>query len=124
ILYAVSDKGGLFHLRPIFRDGALVDLKLLRAAPLRELKTDQPLRRKRTDAEGLTIAPGSAAADTELLISFERFPRIVRYRTDGYQRDNFGGVAHLRGSGYFLVSDNNDLFVQRALLMYFELVEE
>jgi hypothetical protein len=87
-LYAVSDKGGLFQLRPVFRDGALIDVKLARAVPLRELKTDQVLRRKRADAEGLAIArTGAPGRNAELLISFERFPRIVRYRADGYALD-------------------------------------
>jgi hypothetical protein len=253
-LYAVSDKGGLFHLRPVFRDGVLVDVKLSRAVPLRELKTDQPLRHKRADAEGLTITRRNNARGSgpELLISFERFPRIMRYRPDGYaigelalptpladasayvdenrmlesvcydprygvltmpelalkneapgynrlysltgkswrypqdqnrvvalaclgngevlvlendfgihfwrsqislkrtrltdstpadmplqiqtlftldagegyQIDNFEGIAHHRGKRFFLVSDNNDLFLQQTLLLYFELVEE
>jgi hypothetical protein len=253
-LYAVSDKGGLFHLRPIFRDNVLVDVKLSRAVPLRELKTDQPLRHKRADAEGLTITRrnNGRGSSLELLISFERFPRIVRYRPDGYaiaelplppplanpkayvdenrmlesvcydpqygvltmpelalkneapgynrlyslagkswrypqdqnrvvslaclgngevlvlesdfgihfwrsqislkrtrlsdststdtplqvqtlftldagegyQIDNFEGIAHHRGKRYFLVSDNNDFFLQQTLLLYFELIEE
>lgn len=86
VLYAISDKGALFHLHPMFRDGILVDVKLSRAVPLRELKTGAPLRYKRADAEGLTIIRrgDGRSSGTELLVSFERFPRVVRYRTDGY----------------------------------------
>lgn len=86
VLYALSDKGALFHLHPIFRDGVLTDLKLSRVAPLRELRTDRPLRDRRLDAEGLDIRRGRNGRkdDAELIVSFERDPRILRYRPDGY----------------------------------------
>jgi hypothetical protein len=42
----------------------------------------------------------------------------------GFQIDNFEGLARHRGNRFFMVSDNNDLFVQRTLLMYFELLDE
>ncbi|OGI66648.1 MAG: hypothetical protein A2W18_01725 [Candidatus Muproteobacteria bacterium RBG_16_60_9] len=86
VLYAISDKGGLFHLHPIWRDNVLVDVKLSRAVPLRDLATGKPLQDRHADAEGLDILPNPSgrAADTELIISFERYPRIVRYHTDGY----------------------------------------
>ena len=85
ILYAISDKGALFHLRPVFDGNTLVDVKLLRAVQLRELHTDEPLRAKRADTEGLDILHGRnrRKQDAELLISFERYPRIWRYRPDG-----------------------------------------
>jgi hypothetical protein len=85
ILYAISDKGFLFHLRPIFKNGVLTGLKLLKAVHLRELGSDKPLAASRIDSEGLDILNGRnrRKGDAELLISFERFPRIVRYRTDG-----------------------------------------
>ncbi len=86
VLYALSDKGVLFHLHPIFRNGALTNLKLSRVAPLRELRTDRLLRDRRIDAEGLDILRGRNGRrdDAELIVSFERQPRILRYRPDGY----------------------------------------
>jgi hypothetical protein len=254
ILYALSDKGYLFHLRPSFHHGALVGLKLLQAVRLRELGSDKPLRWDRADAEGLEVLHGrnGRQGDAELLISFERTPRIVRYRPDGHalaayplpsplndaasyqggnkmlesvcqdprlgiltvpelplkneeagmtrifrldgrswryplpdrhritdmsclgngrvmllesnienvlghltvalkiatlplnpapdkpvpvatvvrfdtqkghQLDNFEGLAHHRGNRFFMVSDDNDLFIQRSLLMYFEVLD-
>lgn len=254
-LYAVTDKGGLLHLHPVLRDGTLVDVRLSRAVPLRDLKTDQPLRYKRADSEGVALLHQNNGRknDTQLLISFERFPRVVRYRPDGYaivehplpapldnakayrqenrmleavchdsrygvltmpeeplkreapgynriyslngkswryplpeqnrvvslvcrgngevlvlesdfglhfwrsqvtlkrarltdvapadtpletqtlftlnagegyQIDNFEGIAHHRGKHYFMVSDDNDFFLQRTLLMYFELLDD
>lgn len=255
ILYAISDKGFLFHLRPVFENGTLIGLKLLKAVHLRELGSNQPLQGLRVDAEGLDILKGRNGhkGDAELIISFERFPRIVRYRPDGYaiseyplpaplndakvyqnpnkmlesvcidpqlgiltvpevplkgerpgytrlfnldgrswlyalaeqsrisdmdclghnrvmilesnfrgalgrlkvslkvvtltpapssstpaqvetvvtldtdkghDIDNFEGLAHHHGNGFFMVSDDNDLFIQRSLLMYFEWLDE
>lgn len=85
VLYAISDKGVLFHLRPVFDGNQLTDVKLLRALPLRELNAEQALRGRRADTEGLDIVHGRNGRkhDAELLVSFERFPRIWRYRPDG-----------------------------------------
>ncbi len=86
ILYAISDKGVLFHLQPVFENGALTGLKLLKALHLREADSNKPLKGTRADSEGLDILSGrnGRKGDAELIVSFERFPRIVRYRPDGY----------------------------------------
>ncbi len=254
ILYALSDKGVLFHLRPVFLRGELTGLTLLHAVALRDPGTGMPLRGRRNDAEGLDIFNGrnGRRGDAVLLVSFERTPRIARYRPDGtplgdlplpsslrdpsayrggnrmlesvchdpalgvvtapeqplaarpeaegtihaldgrewryrrsssdarvtaleclgqgrilllenrfgrltgtthlflrrlklpadpetapvqedtplvfersrgYRLDNFEGLARHRGNRFFLVSDNNDLFVQRTLLLYLEIIE-
>lgn len=85
-MYTISDKGFLFHLRPVFENGTLIGLKLLKAVHLRELGSNQPPQGLRADAEGLDILKGRNGhkGDAELIISFERFPRIVRCRPDGY----------------------------------------
>jgi hypothetical protein len=85
LLYALSDHGVLFHLRPVFRNGQLVDVTLLHVAPLIDPRTRRPVRWKRSDSEGLDILNGhnGKKGDTELLVSFEREPRIARYRPDG-----------------------------------------
>src|SRR3989344_4032244 len=84
ILYAISDKGALFHLRPVIRKDKLVGLQLLKAVPLREAD-GKLLKGRRADSEGLGILKGrnGRKGDAELVISFERFPRVVRYRPDG-----------------------------------------
>jgi hypothetical protein len=84
ILYAISDKGALFHLRPLWRDGNLTGVRLLRAVALKE-KNGKALKEPRADSEGLDIRKGrnGKKADAELIISFERVPRIARYRPDG-----------------------------------------
>lgn len=85
ILYAISDKGVLFHLRPEFRNGSLSGLTLLRAVPLRGAGTQKTLRGHLSDSEGLDIQNGrnGRRGDAVLLVSFERTPRIMRYRPDG-----------------------------------------
>ena len=84
ILYAISDKGALFHLRPVIREGRLTGLQLLKAVPLKEAD-GKPLKGRRADSEGLDILKGrnKRKGDAELVVSFERSPRIVRYRPDG-----------------------------------------
>ena len=86
ILYAISDKGFLFHLQPVFENGVLTGLKLLKALHLREIGSNKPLKGTRGDSEGMDILNGRKS-DAELIVSFERFPRIVRYRPNGYAID-------------------------------------
>lgn len=85
LLYAISDQGNLFHLRPEFdANDALSGVRLVAAYPLRDVR-DQPLRSPWTDAEGLAIRRGDNGKpdDTELLISFEGKPRVARYSPTG-----------------------------------------
>ncbi len=85
LLYALSDHGALFTLKPVFRNGRLVDVDLKRAVPLIDPLTNKPVKWRRSDAEGLDIVKGrnGRRGDAELLVSFEREPRIARYRPDG-----------------------------------------
>ncbi|HJW80786.1 MAG TPA: esterase-like activity of phytase family protein [Acidiferrobacterales bacterium] len=41
----------------------------------------------------------------------------------GLRIDNFEGLARHHGNRFFMVSDDNDVFVQRTLLVYFELLD-
>lgn len=85
LLYALSDHGALLTLRPAFRNDRLVDVSLVRAAPLIDPLTNKPVKWRRSDSEGLDIVNGrnGKRGDAELLVSFEREPRIARYRPDG-----------------------------------------
>ena len=85
LLYALTDHGVLFHLRPIFRNGQLADVTLLYAAALIDPRTRKPVKWRRSDAEGLDILNGrnGRKGDAELIVSFEGEPRIARYRPDG-----------------------------------------
>jgi hypothetical protein len=84
VLYALSDKGALFHLTPEFRDGNLSGLVLRKAAPLHDA-AGKPLKPRDADSEGLDVLRGrnGRRGDAELLVSFERTPRIYRYSPAG-----------------------------------------
>lgn len=85
ILYAITDKGALFHLRPEFRGGMLAGVQVLKAVTLREPVRVKSLRRHQPDTEGLDIVNGrnGKRGDAQLVVSFERTPRILRFNTDG-----------------------------------------
>jgi hypothetical protein len=112
VLYALSDKGKLFGLRPVIRNGRLVDVALVSAARLIDPLTRKPVRWHRADSEGLDILNGRNGrhGDAELLISFEREPRIARYRPDGTfiadvpLPDNLRDVHRYRGGNKMLES--------------------
>ena len=103
ILYALSDKGSLFHLLPLFDGDVLTGVRLLRALTMRELGSDKPLRGWRIDSEGLDIANGrnGRRRDAELLISLERVPEIMRYRPDGYAIGRYTLPAPINEAGSF-----------------------
>ncbi len=98
LLYALTDHGVLFHLRPVFRNGQLADVVLRHAAALIDPRTRKPVRWKRSDSEGLDILNGrnGKQGDAELLVSFEREPRIARYRPDGTHIADIPLAAALR----------------------------
>ena len=85
LLYALTDHGVIFHLRPTFRNGQLADVALLYVAPLIDPRTRKPVKWRRSDAEGMDILNGrnGRKGDAELIVSFEGEPRIARYRPDG-----------------------------------------
>jgi hypothetical protein len=85
LLYALTDHGVLFGLRPAFHNHRLVNVTLRSAAALIDPRTHKPVKWRRSDAEGLDILNGhnQRVGDTELVVSFEGDPRIARYRPDG-----------------------------------------
>lgn len=88
ILYALSDLGSLFHLQPeLNTQGHLTGIQPVVAYALRD-NLDQPLRPPYDDAEGLAIrnSDNGVQGDTELLVSFEIKPRVVRYSPTGLWR--------------------------------------
>ena len=85
LLYAVSDQAYLFHLRPEFdAHGYLVGIQAVAAYRLRDA-AGTPLRHPWRDAEDVALRhrPGQPP---ELLIPFERKPRLVRYTVQGHWR--------------------------------------
>lgn len=88
ILYAVSDKGYLMHLRPIFNKATLKNVELLDAYRLKNTKGGKITY---PDAEGLDIINGDneKKGDAELLISFEIRPRITRFTPKGEMLEKY-----------------------------------
>lgn len=88
-LYALSDVGTLFELRPRFEDGRLAGVEALAAHRLLDGQ-GRPLERPRNDAEGLVVqnADNGRPGDSVLVVSFERYPRIRRFRPDGHAVDD------------------------------------
>lgn len=85
LLYALSDQGSLFHLKPEFdAQGYLVGAQRVAAYALQDGR-GASLRSPFTDSEGLAIRKGDNGVpmDTELLVSFEARPRVVRYSPTG-----------------------------------------
>ncbi len=88
-------------------DGAILVLHQNYQNPLGRIVTTLKRVRLTSVSSGQTLTPETIVAlDNE----------------QGFQIDNFEGLARHKGNRFFMVSDNNDLFVQRTLLMYFELL--
>jgi hypothetical protein len=82
LLYAISDNGFLFHFRRVLAERTLIDAQVLAAFPLTEVKGERLASR---DSEGLALLNGNnqVVGDSELIISFERQPRIARFTPTG-----------------------------------------
>lgn len=83
-LIILSDRGFLIHTNPVFANGRLIALKMLSYHHLKD-KNGKILKYTATDSEGLALinSKNNIIGDTELIISFERQPRVIRYATDG-----------------------------------------
>lgn len=83
-LYAVSDLGNLYHFNIIIKENNIEEVKLTGAYPLRD-ETGQALTGRSNDAEGLDVANArnGISGDTELIIAYERRPRVTRHSPDG-----------------------------------------
>ena len=107
ILYAVSDRGRVHHLRPEFEEGRLKRVELLDSFKLQDRK-GKPLTGRWRDSEGAFVKNGdnATAGDSELVISFERSPRIVRYAPDGKQLGRYKLPAALRNADNYEKPNN------------------
>ncbi len=85
LLYALSDGGGLFHLKPgLDERGYLKGVRLVAAYPLLDASGNR-LRAPFDDSEGLAVLDGhnGIPGDTRLLVSFELRPRVILYDFKG-----------------------------------------
>lgn len=85
LLYAISDFGKLLHLKPVFQNNILHSVELMQITPLLDQNGSALNTINTKDSEGLVVkqANNSVKGDTELIISFEREPRVWRYNTQG-----------------------------------------
>ncbi len=114
VLYAVSDSGYLVHLRPQIENGILMGVGFQAAFPLRG-RSGQPLPEELADAEGLEILNGrnGAPGDAELIVSFERPPRVVAFRPEGVFVRDYPLPPRLRDPRVY--ADANDQLEALAL---------
>ena len=84
LLYALSDNGYVLNMHPVFSNHTLQDIRLESGQRLLD-ENGKPLKYKQADSEGLAIENGNNGrrGDTRLIVSFERIPRLVRYKPDG-----------------------------------------
>jgi hypothetical protein len=84
LLHALSDNGYLLSFRPVFNEGRLDDLLIIKGLQLYDDKKKK-LRWKNSDSEGLTLinANNQTQGDTQYIVSFERQPRVIQYNQQG-----------------------------------------
>ncbi|GJM04633.1 MAG: hypothetical protein DHS20C09_06240 [marine bacterium B5-7] len=83
-LTILSDRGFIIHTTPSFEKNRLVNLTLNSYHFLKD-KNGKRLKHRLSDSEGLALknAKNNIEGDTELIISFERVPRIIKFTTKG-----------------------------------------
>ncbi len=84
ILYAISDRGALFHFGLSFAGDKISEIELKRAYALRN-QDGVVLPHPYSDSEGLHIlkADNGRLGDEELLVSFENKPRLQWHKPNG-----------------------------------------
>lgn len=84
LLYAISDKGSLFHFRLELAGNRIAEVQPVYATNLLD-RSGNPVKRGRRDAEGLTVvnANNGKRGDTQLVLAFEGEPRLIRFTPQG-----------------------------------------
>ncbi len=89
LLYALSDKGHVFHFRLTLEGNRIKAVDPVYAANLTD-KDGEQVKKGRRDSEGLTLlnAANGKRGDTQLVIAFEGVPRIIRFTPQGQAMNN------------------------------------
>ncbi len=97
LLYAISDKGHIFHFRLALDGNRLVAVDPVYAANLTDIAGEQ-VKKGRRDSEGLTLlkADNGKRGDTQLVIAFEGAPRLIRFTPEGRAIKNIEVPAALQ----------------------------
>ena len=107
VLYALSDGGTVFEMALQHDEsGYLHKVEVRRAFALRD-STGQPLKGRRADSEGLTLrnAANGVPGDSELVVSFERRPRVLRFTAQGKLLGAVALPARLRDTKLYVTSN-------------------
>lgn len=96
LLYAISDKGALFHFTLDIQGNRLQAANAVYAANLMD-KEGRRIKKGRRDSEGLTLmnANNGKPGDSQLVIAFEGVPRIIRFTPQGKAIKNISLPAEL-----------------------------
>ena len=108
-LICVTDTGYILVLRPEFKGNKLSSLRIITHHPL--LNGDgEPLHKDLRDSEGIALLNhnNQIQNDTELVISFERTPRIIRYNLQGKYLDEIMLPGDLTNKSIYQ-SDNKQI---------------
>lgn len=86
VLYALSDDGSLFQLKPRLEQGILTEVRAVAAYRLTG-PDGRPFQGADRDSEGLDVVRGrdGTAGNAELGVSFERRPRLLAFTPRGRQ---------------------------------------
>lgn len=97
LLYALSDRGRIFHLRPRFDDGMLAAVTGHAGFHLRNAN-GRYMPRYLADSEGLVALDGAndVRGDTKLAVSLEGVPRVLVFKPDGHRLASYGLPVDLR----------------------------
>ena len=97
LLYAVSDRGAVFHFQLTWDGNSVSAVQPVYAANLLDSKGGR-VRKGRRDSEGLAVlnANNGKVGDSQLLISFEGEPRIIRFTPAGQAIKNMELPPQLR----------------------------
>ncbi|WML86752.1 esterase-like activity of phytase family protein [Thiothrix subterranea] len=96
LLYAISDKGAIFHFKLDIQGKRLTAAEAVYAANLMD-KDGERIKKGRRDSEGLTLmnANNGKTGDSQLVIAFEGIPRIIRFTPQGRAIKNISLPAEL-----------------------------
>jgi len=82
LLYAISDRGILYHIKLSIKDNKLITTNIINAYQLTD-KNGKRFKKKYRDSEGLSVRKDANGNVTELIVSFERKMRIARFNLQG-----------------------------------------
>ena len=81
ILYALSDRAALFHLKLDYQDEQIKDVSIIASYALKDAY-GEPLVANAADSEGLTLHYNKQG-ETLLAVAFEQDPRVIQYNPQG-----------------------------------------